>query len=1011
MNSGDATEALAPGAAVESSSWQAEDRETEPAETVAGSTWPHKAVKALSPCWVRAVVISLWVILGAAGLSCASSFLKVLESNVPPCPGTASKFAAEAYEQFFPAQPLQAAFLIKSQQNGKLVDFVGESTCNISHNVSLDALPTLKLSLACHNPKALGSGCLRNIDIEPQMELVAVNIANSLLKNIVPPRKRKKMTEQIVKEIKALTPRLLAQLPFNTTLCPVATALTDDWLKFTGSLAGKLNSSYPDQYVIKEKSISSIPDIGPITKTFPLPDALSKQLKGLINVTNISIEVPAGQLWQLLAHQFLASDYSTSLAALSISDPDPNKTLLPAGEAAQAIGLSLDTIADTAPTTLNGQASSLGVMLHFIQAGINKVMDVSAMTVPLALLILACMVRSLKLLLIVLPNIVIVICASILVMYPYASNVTCSTTVPALMVAVDLAMSVDYSLFMLTRFQKEIQSGRPAHEAVAFMLGTSGRIVFVSGLTLLICFLCMLSLPVSFVNSIGVAAALTVFMAVMASLTLTPALLLTCPTFFSTNWPCGTSCWHRVFACQKPLPVVGEALQRGTLPRSVEDEVREVNFRQEAVESAETKSSCWPQFGTQIQRGAWIVAVALLAIVIPVAVTSLPRLTQSVGLLPLMPSDAASTTTLLDLTSTFGVGSVFPTQLVVVPPAGLTNDTERSAWLQSSCEELGRIAEDVNSKMAEVDDSKSSNLPPFTSKAFAGVMILNGNCVKEGSGLSLGTWSHVDHPYSATTIMMSYQIDPFSVAGSKWVKALRNAITRSSARNLGPSASAVTTWHVYGIGPTQIDASDATFAKLPLMFGLMMAVVFVVISVAMKSLIAPLRAVFCLLWMLAITYGLAVFVFQDGMLSFLNWPQLGARTSGSMSWLSPAVASSVMVGLGLDYDIFYSERVIEEWKHGYSEREAAARALGATANIISAAGVIMVVAFLGLLLGATPVLNEIAFLLIVGVIIDCFITTKIIIPCVMALLGKANFWPRKRAGMPQVDGVSMPPAV
>merc|ERR1719506_358450 len=176
----------------------------------------------------------------------------------------------------------------------------------------------------------------------------------------------------------------------------------------------------------------------------------------------------------------------------------------------------------------------------------------------------------------------------------------------------------------------------------------------------------------------------------------------------------------------------------------------------------------------------------------------------------------------------------------------------------------------------------------------------------------------------------------------------------------------------------------------------MMCVVFVVIASAFRSVVAPLRAVFCLMWMLVLVFGAAVYIYQDGLLSFLNWSQLGKRDSGAMSWLSPAMAGAMMVGLGLDYDIFYSERVVEEWEHGYNEKESAVRALGATANTISAAGLIMVVAFVALLVSETPVLNEIAFLLTVSIIIDCFITTKIIIPCAMALLSRVNFWPRKQ---------------
>ena len=66
-----------------------------------------------------------------------------------------------------------------------------------------------------------------------------------------------------------------------------------------------------------------------------------------------------------------------------------------------------------------------------------------------------------------------------------------------------------------------------------------------------------------------------------------------------------------------------------------------------------------------------------------------------------------------------------------------------------------------------------------------------------------------------------------------------------------------------------------------------------------------------------------------------------------------------------------------------------------TSNIISIAGVVMLAAFVSLLISTTPVLNQIAFLLLIGIIIDCFITTKIIVPSAMALLGTANFWPQK----------------
>eukprot|EP00929_Paragymnodinium_shiwhaense_P067847 TRINITY_DN34100_c0_g1_i10.p1 TRINITY_DN34100_c0_g1~~TRINITY_DN34100_c0_g1_i10.p1 ORF type:complete len:286 (+),score=19.69 TRINITY_DN34100_c0_g1_i10:331-1188(+) len=264
-------------------------------------------------------------------------------------------------------------------------------------------------------------------------------------------------------------------------------------------------------------------------------------------------------------------------------------------------------------------------------------------------------------------------------------------------------------------------------------------------------------------------------------------------------------------------------------------------------------------------------------------------------------------------------------------------------------------------------------------------MILNGTC----SPLGIGQWSHTPGEYNATKVSVSYAIDPFSASGQAWLTRLRDAIQKVG------NSDDVGTWYMYGEAANQMDISNMTFDRVPLMVGLMMCVVLAIIGFAFKSVVAPIRAVLCLMWMLVVTFGFSVFVFQDGCLDFLGMSQLGRRSDGAMNWISPCVALSVVVGLGLDYDIFYSERVSEECEHGYPLKEASVRALAATANTISAAGIIMVVAFLSLLLSSTPTLNEIAFLLIVGIVIDCLITTKVIIPAVLMLLGRFSFWPRR----------------
>eukprot|EP00656_Telonema_subtile_P036762 TRINITY_DN40825_c0_g1_i2.p2 TRINITY_DN40825_c0_g1~~TRINITY_DN40825_c0_g1_i2.p2 ORF type:complete len:117 (-),score=28.12 TRINITY_DN40825_c0_g1_i2:224-574(-) len=102
---------------------------------------------------------------------------------------------------------------------------------------------------------------------------------------------------------------------------------------------------------------------------------------------------------------------------------------------------------------------------------------------------------------------------------------------------------------------------------------------------------------------------------------------------------------------------------------------------------------------------------------------------------------------------------------------------------------------------------------------------------------------------------------------------------------------------------------------------------------------------------------------------------------------------------GLDYDIFYMESVVEYFDEGANDRTAVVKALKHTGNIIAVAGVIMLIAFSALLLCSVPVLNQIAFVMSVGVALACFVSTKVVIPTVMGMLpGNANFWPREPAG-------------
>eukprot|EP01079_Euglenida_sp_SAG-EU17-18_P011893 gene11893-2169_t len=114
---------------------------------------------------------------------------------------------------------------------------------------------------------------------------------------------------------------------------------------------------------------------------------------------------------------------------------------------------------------------------------------------------------------------------------------------------------------------------------------------------------------------------------------------------------------------------------------------------------------------------------------------------------------------------------------------------------------------------------------------------------------------------------------------------------------------------------------------------------------------------------------------------------------GCLYWFPPVLTFSVLVGLSLDYDIFLLTRVAEYHSVGMSTNDAILFGLCKTGNIINAAGIIMAIAFSGLLFSAIPTMNQMSCYMVFAVLFDTFVVRPILVPAIMSLLGETNWWP------------------
>ena len=109
--------------------------------------------------------------------------------------------------------------------------------------------------------------------------------------------------------------------------------------------------------------------------------------------------------------------------------------------------------------------------------------------------------------------------------------------------------------------------------------------------------------------------------------------------------------------------------------------------------------------------------------------------------------------------------------------------------------------------------------------------------------------------------------------------------------------------------------------------------------------------------------------------------------------VTPVMSFSILVGLGLDYDIFLLSRVVEYRDAGFDIRQCIVQGVDKTGNIITAAGLIMAVAFSGLLMSSVGVLNQTSFFMVFAVLLDTFVIRMIMVPAIMGILGEYNWYP------------------
>jgi RND superfamily putative drug exporter len=214
------------------------------------------------------------------------------------------------------------------------------------------------------------------------------------------------------------------------------------------------------------------------------------------------------------------------------------------------------------------------------------------------------------------------------------------------------------------------------------------------------------------------------------------------------------------------------------------------------------------------------------------------------------------------------------------------------------------------------------------------------------------------------------------------VEDLRDTTIPDATQGTGGAA------YVGGQTAGYIDLATQINNKLPMMIAIVVGLSFIVLLLAFRSLLVPVKAAAMNLLSVAAAYGVVTAVFQLGWGASL----IGLDHSIPIVSFVPLLMFAILFGLSMDYEVFLLTQMREHFREHEDEHEAVVEGLANTGRVITSAAAIMVCVFTSFVLNGNPIVKEFGVGLAVAIAIDSTLVRCLLVPAVMVLLGKRAWW-------------------
>lgn len=550
-----------------------------------------------------------------------------------------------------------------------------------------------------------------------------------------------------------------------------------------------------------------------------------------------------------------------------------------------------------------------------------------------------------------------------------------------ILTVISMGAGVDYCIFLYSRYHEELEKGKKKEEAVKTAVKFAGESVFHSGLTVLVGFGALIIPDFPLLRIMGISMSIGIVFSIMTALLVVPSLLMLLDK--AVFWPTALQTILRPqkwFKKKKKKDDAGTSLDSPPDPCSesitegqsyYHKRTKEANQLKEATK----KEGLTLRFGRFVTRNGVIFFVISLVIFAPFVYFAV-TMDTSTDFLSMLPEgfEAQEASDLLDEKMAFG--NPIAVKILFYKTNASPLDPESLYQTERLCLELLKT-DHVKTIRTTVRPLGSLPIP-----------------YSDPEGLSYYREiisSFIGKDNQSFFMEIYLDVSPYSKEASNFVETLpgflNDKITSLNLTNLDGKL------YTTGVAREFYEMKMVTDNAYPIVIPVVIVGVYLILFFLFGSYFTPVR--------LILTIGMSI-VFTLALLNLV----FGIGFGAVLFWLLPIMLFSILMGLGLDYDIFLVTRIKEYAELGMSDKEAIAHALEHTGTIITSCGLVMAAAFSSLLFSNLWHLRELGFAFTLSILLDATFVRLVLVPSIMVLFERVNW-----LGPPQLQKIQRNPIV